>query len=127
MRASESFSGGSGGKRSRKLDAFLAAMLDPHRNIEAAAKAAGISPATAYRWWAEPGFKQRYAEANRDLLRGVTQQLLASTQQLLGAVPGSIETLTELRDSGGAETVRSWAAGKLLDLGLRAVDLTKRV
>ena len=55
---------GHGSKRAQSEDAALAALLS-EPTIEAAAGQAEISPATLYRWLADPVFKARYREARR--------------------------------------------------------------
>jgi transposase-like protein len=53
-----------GGKFGRKKEEAIAALLT-HRNIEEAAKAAGIGPNTLLRWLKVPEFQAAYREARR--------------------------------------------------------------
>ena len=126
MRPDETPSRGHGEKRSRQTDRFIAALLT-HGSLEGASQALGIAASTGKRWWADAAVRERFAEANRDLMRAVTQHLLTFTRQVQAAALGSVETLIGLRDGAESEQVRGWAAGRLLDLSLKAVDLSKRV
>jgi AcrR family transcriptional regulator len=115
MRGNERFSGGHGGKKAQKLDAFIAAMMS-HKGVEAAAAAAGISPATAYRWLADPDVIRRLAEARRDAM----SRAMARLQE---AATGAVDCLCEVQSSGESESARVSAARTILEQALRAVEL----
>jgi hypothetical protein len=65
MTVNDRFSRGHGSKKTRKLDAFIAAMMS-HRTVEDAAAAVQISLSTAYRWMRDDNVVQRLAETRRD-------------------------------------------------------------
>ena len=115
MRANERFSGGHGGKKAQKLDAFIAAMMS-HKGVEAAAAAAGISPATAYRWLADPDVIRRLGEARRDAMQ-------RAMSRLMEAAVGAVECLCEVQSSGESESARVSAARTILEQALRATEL----
>jgi hypothetical protein len=71
---------GHGSKFGRKKEQAIAALL-LHRNLEDAAKAAGISAATLKRWKQLPEFKAAYLEARKELVF----QTNARMQQNCGA------------------------------------------
>ena len=64
MRRNETVLGPEGGKKPRKLNEFIAAMLS-HSSVEDAARAAGISRATGWRWLKDPPFRRVYARPAR--------------------------------------------------------------
>src|SRR2546421_3244724 len=107
---------GHGEKRTRKEEAFVAALLS-QPTIAQAAQAAGIADATADRWLKDRAFQARYAEARRQALG----EVLACVQQsMLGAV-------AVLRSKMLAGDSPAWlqvqCAKHLLDIGLRAVEI----
>lgn len=55
---------GHGAKFSRKMEEAVAALLT-QRNVDEAARAVGIGPATLLRWQKEPEFQRAYREARR--------------------------------------------------------------
>lgn len=111
----------SGGDR-RNADSALITALAAGGTVEAAAKSAGVSVATAYRRRAEPAFRQRVAEARDEMVsRSVAR--LSATSTL------AADTLRELLKAR-SETVRLGAARAILELGgkLREQeDLAERV
>jgi transposase-like protein len=58
---------GHGTKYSRKKEAAIAALLE-QRNVQEAARAAGISKQTLYRWLKMPEFVEEYRRACRIVL-----------------------------------------------------------
>jgi transposase-like protein len=67
---------GHGSKFSRKKEEAIAALLT-QRNVEEAARTAGIGTQTLYRWMKEPEFQTAYREAKR----AAFGQALARLQQ----------------------------------------------
>jgi hypothetical protein len=116
MRGNESFSGGHGGKKGRKLDAFIAAMMS-HKTVEAAAEAVAISPATAYRWLQHADVVRRLAEARRDAMN----RAIARLQE---AATGAVDSLCQIQRDGESESARVSAARTILEQALRAVELS---
>src|SRR5215471_17666312 len=93
---------GSSERQSQKLEAFIAAMLT-HPTVEAAAKAAGISYVTAWRWMKDEAFVVRYRQARRDAM----QHALA---RLENAASGAVECLDAVQRTGESESARVSAA-----------------
>src|SRR5262249_42312181 len=102
---------GYGGKKARKLDAFVAAM-NSHRTVEAAAAGVGISPASAYRWLRDETVIRRLAEARRDGM----QRAMARLQE---AASGAVDCLCEVQSQGESESARVSAARTILEQALR--------
>jgi len=71
---------GHGAKFGHKKEQAIAALLT-HRNVEAAARAIGISANTLLRWMKEPEFEAAYREARRTAL----SQAIARLQDFAGA------------------------------------------
>jgi transposase-like protein len=65
---------GHGTKYSRKKDAAIAALLT-QRNIEEAARVAGIGTQTLYRWMKDPGFDAAYRAAKHAAYGQATARL----------------------------------------------------
>src|SRR5690349_16593690 len=59
---------GHGSKFTRKKEAAIAALLT-HRNVEEAARAAGIGTQTLYRWMKHPEFKAALRKAKQARIR----------------------------------------------------------
>lgn len=106
---------GHGEKKSRKSEQFIAALLS-NPTIEAAAKSAGISDATAWRWLKDPKFAEQYRDARREAMRQTTARL----QEAAGE---SVECLREVQRDGESESARVSAARTILEQALKAVDL----
>jgi hypothetical protein len=103
-------------KMPQRQEAFLTALLS-QPTILLAAKAAGISEATATRWLKDPDFQARYAEAKRQAFG----EVLAFLQQ---SMLGAVATLRSVMlDAQSKPTTRVMAAGKLLELAFRAHEL----
>ena len=104
------------GHKYRQQEAFVAALLT-QPTVVMAAKAAGISEGTAGRWMKEPAFQERYAEAKRQAFG----EVLAFLQQ---SMLGAVATLRSVMlDAQTKPTTKVLAAGKLLELGLRAHEV----
>ena len=76
---------GHGTKFGRKKEAAIAALLT-QRNVEEAARTAGIGTQTLYRWMKEPEFDAAYRKAKR----GVFGQAVARLQQGLSAAAATM-------------------------------------
>lgn len=61
--------------RARKAQEKLIAALLIHNTFDEAAKAAGISAATCWRWRKDPEFQERYREAKERMLAGAVHAL----------------------------------------------------
>src|SRR5579863_5841956 len=64
-------------KLGRKKEATILALLSS-RSVEEAARAAGVTPRTLYRWQKEPAFNAAYREAKR----GAFSQSIARMHQM---------------------------------------------
>ena len=102
--------------KQRQQELFLAALLTSP-TIAVAAKQAKISEATGTRWLREPGFQARYSEAKA---RAFGEALDFLKQSMVSAVAVLRATML---DKGTKPATKVSAAGKLLELALRAHEL----
>src|SRR6185369_9695818 len=87
------------------------------RNIEDAAKAAGIAPNTLLKWMKEPEFDRAYREARR----ATFSQSVARLQQ---AAPAAVTTLLKtLVDPNAPHSVRVRAAECIMNHSIKAIEL----
>ena len=99
-------------KRREAMDTVLMA-LACGATVATAARKAGLSERTVYRWQAKPAFRQQV-----DQLRTELQQ--RTSGMLVGAGMASVKTLVDLQQDGAASpAVRRGAARDLLTLSLR--------
>ena len=105
---------GHGDKRSRKEHAEIVALL-VHPTITEAAKAAGISQATLWRWLQEDEFRQKYRQAQKK----VFHEALGTLQ---GATTEAVKCLRRNLDSSN-----TWAAVQsartILHYGLKSHEM----
>jgi hypothetical protein len=106
---------GHGERRSRKAEQLIAALL-AQPTIEAAAKSAGISVATARRWMNAPSFREQYREARREAMRQTTGRLQAAALE-------AVDALCKVQRGGESESARVSAARTILEQALKAADL----
>ncbi len=104
---------GHGQKYTRKREALIAALLTEPTH-EAAAKKAGISPATFYRWMHVPEFRGAYREARRELVEAAIGRVQAGAGE-------AVETLLEVARSGKRDGDRVRASLALLDHALHGL------
>jgi hypothetical protein len=105
---------GNGGKRSRREETAIAALLS-EPTIEAAATKAGIGESTLLRWLAEPTFKARYRDARRQVVE-------AAVGRLQTVATKAVDTL-ERNLTCGIPAVEVGAAKSVLDQAIKAVEL----
>jgi hypothetical protein len=100
----------------RKEKAILALLTAP--SVEAAAKQAGVSHTTLYRWLQEDiAFQNAYRKARKQ----VVDQGIAQIQQAVGeAVNALLEVLHDPLSSGSAKVA---AARVVLETALRGVEI----
>ena len=104
-----------GAKFGRKKEEAIIALLT-HRNVEEAAKAAGLSPKTLFRWMQDPEFDADYRKARRDSFH----QAVARLQQASSA---AVTTLLKLAvDPNAPAAVKARAAYYILTLGTKAME-----
>jgi hypothetical protein len=106
---------GHGTKFGRKKEAAVAALLT-QRNIEEAARAAGIGKQTLIRWLKVPEFQAAYREARR----AVVSQANARLQQASSA---AVSTLVKIMvDPSAPASARVRAADRILERGKQGLE-----
>jgi hypothetical protein len=106
----------------RKGDAALVAALASGRTVRDAAKAAGVSEATAHRRLREPAFRQAVSEARGRMVEN-------AVGQLADASTAAVATLRALLEAE-ADTVKLGAARAILEMGTKlreSVELEARI
>jgi transposase-like protein len=107
---------GHGSKFSRKKEAVIAALLT-QRNVEEAARVAGIGTQTLYRWMKERDFDAAYCTARRAALG----QSIARLQQ--GSSAAATTMLKIMIDSGAPASTRLRAADCVLNHAKHGVEI----
>ena len=107
---------GHGQKFARKKEEAIAALLT-QRNVEEAAKAAGIGTNTLLRWLKVPEFNDAYREARR----AAFGQSVARLQQASSAAVTVL--LKVLADPTTPPSVRVRAADSVLDHSAKAIEI----
>ena len=105
-----------GGKFGRKKEEAIAALLT-QRNIEEAAKAAGIGANTLLRWMKVPEFQVAYREARR----AAYSQAVARLQQ--GATAAATTLLKVMLDQGTPASVKVRAAECVMNHSSKAIEI----
>lgn len=106
---------GHGAKFDRKKEAAIAALLT-QRNLEEAARAAGIGKRTLLRWMKLPEFKKASLEARR----AVFSQSSARLQQVSSA---AVSTLCKIMvDPSAPASARVRAADRILERGKQGLE-----
>ena len=101
---------GHGSKFGRKKEAAIAALLT-QRNVEEAARTAGIGTQTLYRWMKEPEFQAAWLEARR-------AAMFQANARLQQASSAAVSTLLRMMvDSTVPASVRMRAADCVLSRG----------
>lgn len=110
-----SLTAGHGSKFSRKKDEAIAALLT-QRNLEEAARVAGIGPQTLLRWLKIPEFQTAYREARR---AAVSQ----SNARLQQASSAAVSTLLKIMvDANAPASARVRAADRILEHAKQGVQ-----
>ena len=104
-----------GGKFDRKMEDAIAALLT-QRNIEEAAKAAGIGANTLLRWLKVPEFQKAYREARR----AAFSQSIARLQQGTSAAATTLIKL--LVDPNTPASVRARVADSIFNHAIKAME-----
>lgn len=107
---------GKQGKFGRKQEEAVAALLT-QRNVEEAARAAGIGTRTLLRWLKIPEFQAAYRQARREAYG----QSIARLQQASGAAVSTL--LKVMVDSTAPASTRVRAADSVLDHSAKAIEL----
>jgi hypothetical protein len=107
---------GHGTKFGRKKEEAIAALLT-QRNIEEAAKTAGIAPNTLLNWLKVPEFQVAYREARR----AAFGQAVARLQQ--GTSAAATTLLKTLVDAGTPASVKVRAAEAIFSHAAKAIEI----
>jgi transposase-like protein len=105
-----------GSKFTRKKEEAIAALLT-QRNVEEAARAAGIGTQTLLRWLKIPEFQKAYREARR----AAFGQSIARLQQASSAAVSTL--LKVMVDPNAPASTRVRAADSVLDHGAKAIEI----
>jgi transposase-like protein len=107
---------GHGTKLGRKQETAIAALLS-QRNVEEAARVAGVGARTLYRWMKEPDFDAAYREAKR----AAFSQAIARLHQMSSA---AVTTLGKaMLDPGTPAGTKVRAAHSILEHTAKAIEL----
>src|SRR5271169_1124011 len=106
---------GHGSKFGRKKEAAIEALLT-QRNVEEAARAAGIGTQTLIRWLKIPEFQADYQEARRTAV----SQTNARLQRASGTAASVLFNI--MVDGNAPESARVRAADSVLDRANQAID-----
>jgi hypothetical protein len=101
--------------RTNQQRAITAPMTSP--TIEKAARAAGVSKATMFRWLAEDDFSKALREASSSLLEGAVATLQAGSSEAVEALRGV------LADKLATDAAKVSAARTILDMALRCREM----
>jgi hypothetical protein len=107
---------GHGAKLGRKQEAAIAALLI-HRNVDEAAKAAGVGYKTLLRWLKLNDFQDDYRQARRDAFG----QSIARLQQASSAAASTMMKI--LVDPNTPASVRLRAADGILSHAAKAIEI----
>src|SRR5438045_7040000 len=100
----------------RKQEQAIAALLT-QRNMEDAARAAGIGIRTLLRWMKDPGFEKAYREARREAFG----QSIARLQQ--GTSAAATTLLKLLIDASTPASVRARVADSIFNHAAKAIEI----
>ena len=107
---------GHGAKFGRKKEEAVVALLS-QRNVEEAARLAGISASTLLRWLQVPEFQQTYRQARRDAF----SQSIARLQRASSAAVSTL--LTVMVDGNAPAASRVRAADCVLEHATKAIEI----
>jgi hypothetical protein len=107
---------GSGAKFGRKKEEAIAALLS-QRNVEEAARAAGLGTRTLMRWLQIPEFQDAYRQARRDAFG----QSIARLQHASSAAASVL--LKVMLDPNAPASSRIRAADSVLDHAAKAIEI----
>ena len=114
---------GHGSKFGRKQEAAIVGLLTAP-TMEEAARSAGISGPTLWRWLQDPAFQAEYRKARRQAVEHATAQL----QQLSSAAATALREVVE--DTQAPHSARVAAARVIFEMAQRGVeieDLAERI
>jgi hypothetical protein len=102
----------------RKGDEALFQALACGATVENAARKAGLSPRTAYRRLAEPGFRRRLTELRNEMVERAMSMLTAASLE-------AVKTLVSLQETSQPAAVRLGAARSIIEYGLKLREVTE--
>jgi hypothetical protein len=114
MAENDAFSRGHSAKKAGKLHLFVTALLS-HASVEDAARAAGISARTGWRWLRCEAVLVQLHETRRNAM----SRAMVLLQE---AATGAVQSLAEILKTGESEAARVAAARCVLEMGLRAAE-----
>lgn len=107
---------GHGEKKSRKEDLALAALLSC-ATIGEAAKKAGVSETTLWRWLQDEEFQAKYREAKKQAVGHAVTRLQQATSEAVNTL-GAV-----MKDSEATASAKVAAAKTVLEMAFKAVEL----
>lgn len=107
---------GHGEKLSRNREKAIKALLE-HDTISAAAKAAGVSEATLWRWLKQTDFSRAYKEAKKQILDHALGRLQNATN---GAIKALISIVA---DEKAPASARVSGARAILETSIKVADI----
>lgn len=110
-------SDGHGEKLSRKANLLMLALLTSN-NLEDAASVAGVSVATARRWYRREDFQSQFKELQGEITDHSLRQLKGSLNEALNVLR------SVMNDAGNSPSARVSAARTILDNGFKALELS---
>jgi hypothetical protein len=105
-------------KGRKNADQLLLMALVCGATVEAAARAADISQATAHRRLKDPEFCNQIQQTKADMVQRTASMLTASGME-------SVKTLLELQKSSNTGSVRLGAARAVLEIGMKAREFAE--
>jgi hypothetical protein len=106
----------SAGKLTRKQDTLMSALLTAPR-LMAAAKQAGLSEVTAWRWLKQDAFQTAYREARR----AIVQHAITQVQQVTSEAVATLRKV--MKETAHPTSAKVSAAKTVLETAMKAVAL----
>ena len=107
---------GHGEKLSRKKETAIKSLLETD-TVAAAAKAAGISEATAWRWMKDPEFKEAFREAKKRVLDYSIGRLQQATGTAINAL------ISIVSDEEAPASARVSGAKTILEMAVKVAEI----
>lgn len=107
---------GHGEKLSRKKEAVIKSLLE-NDTVAAAAKAANISEATAWRWMKAPEFKEAFREAKKRVLDYSIGRLQHATRTAINAL------ISIVSDEKAPASARVSGAKTILEMAVKVAEI----
>jgi|SRR6266446_4040856 len=119
---------GHGDKLSRKAEAAIVALL-AHPTMPAAAKAAGVSETTLWRWLRRHDFRKQYAEAQANVFNSALGSLQGASTEAVDCLRRNLSCGNPNAEVGAARTILDFTmrAKELIHLTEQLNDLERRL